>query len=83
MAQRALSTTTAHCFRFYPTLAAWPSGDTFQFQMTREQAFEFAAILLVATQRAKPRQTIRATIFRKQKQRKTGVFPILVKAVSR
>jgi hypothetical protein len=81
MAHRA-SSTTAHCFRFYPTLATW-AGDTFQFQMTREQAFEFAAILLVATQRAKPRQTIRAAIFRKQKQRKRGLFPILVKAVSR
>jgi hypothetical protein len=47
--------------------------------MTRERAFEFAAILLVATQRAKPKQAIRAAIFRKQKQRKG--FPILVKAV--
>jgi hypothetical protein len=65
MAQRALSTTTAHCFQFYPTLAAWPAGDTFQFQITREQAFEFAAILFVATQRAKPRQTIKAAIFDK------------------
>jgi hypothetical protein len=80
MAQRASSTTTAHCFRYFPRLEAWPGG-AFQFEMTREQAFKFTAILLVATQRAKPRQAIRATIFRKQKQRKG--FPILIKAVSR
>jgi hypothetical protein len=51
--------------------------------MTREQAFEFAAILLMTTQRAKPRQKIKATVFRKQKQKKGDVFPILVKAVSK
>jgi hypothetical protein len=37
--------------------AAWP-GDAFQFEMRRDQAFEFAAILLAATQQSKPKQTI-------------------------
>ena len=71
--------TVGYCFGFYPTLAKRDvlTLPTFEFHMTREQAFEFAAVLLVATQQAKPRQTIRATIFRKQKQR-GNVFPIQV-----
>ena len=68
--------TTAHCFGFYPTLANW-DGATFELHLTKEQAFEFAAVLLGAAQQAKPTQTIKATLHRKQKQT-TGLFPIQV-----
>lgn len=58
---------------------AW-KGSTIAFQMTREQAFEFAAILLVVAQQAISGQKIAVTVHRDQ-QHEDGVFPIQVHAL--